>query len=198
MSIHEKISHTAITVDEYNNQWEERAKSSMKGLSVDERKTLMHRKYNLERRTKTQQDYKISEDLKSSLDNLTEQQYWYVITEDWCADSAYNLAVIEKIANESQHIDLKLIERDKDTDIIDQYLTNGGRAIPILLSFDSDNNLLFKWGPRPKNQIDYRASLVEQGLEKTKITAKVLERYDNGAWINVEKEVHELLNNSKQ
>ena len=50
---------------------------------------------------------------------------------------------------------------------MDQYLTNGGRAIPALLVLDENNNLILpKWGPRPavlqgllaewkKEEIDY-------------------------------------------
>jgi hypothetical protein len=38
--------------------------------------------------------------------------------------------------------------RDADTELIDRHLTNGGRAIPIILIFNNEGNLLGKWGPR--------------------------------------------------
>ena len=51
-----------------------------------------------------------------------------MITEDWCGDSSFNLAVIEKMASITDNIDLVIIERDSNFDIIDQYITNGNHA----------------------------------------------------------------------
>ena len=40
--------------------------------------------------------------------------------------------------------------RDQNTDLMDQFLTRGGRAVPIFLFLNQHFNLIFKWGPRPK------------------------------------------------
>ncbi len=37
---------------------------------------------------------------------------------------------------------------DADTDLIDRYLTNGGRAIPIYLFLNEQGEVIGKWGPR--------------------------------------------------
>ncbi len=77
-------------------------------------------------------------------------QIWWVITEAWCGDSAQNLPVINKIAEASGGvIELRIVLRDEHTEIIDKYLTNGGRSIPKLVSETTDGNELFTWGPRP-------------------------------------------------
>ncbi len=73
-----------------------------------------------------------------------------ILTEDWCGDSAQNLPYLHKISQLNDHIDLKLLYRDDNLEIIDQYLTNGGRAIPKLVMFDKNGNELFQWGPRPE------------------------------------------------
>jgi hypothetical protein len=73
-----------------------------------------------------------------------------VITETWYGDSAQNLPIIAKAAELNNKIDLRILLRDSNIDIIDHYLTNGqSRSIPILVAFDLDGNELFKWGPRP-------------------------------------------------
>ena len=197
MSLFSDIKNASISMDAYVSQWNTRVQSGMKGLSVDERKMLMHQKYNVSRRTKTLSEFTPSSDLTSLLKTLEENQNWIVITEDWCGDSSFNLAIIEAIANSSKEISLNIVERDKDTFIIDQFLTNGGRAIPILLSFNNDGKLLFKWGPRPQKLIDYRQTLVEEGLEKERIVPKLMDAYDSGEWIHTESEIFNLIKNLK-
>lgn len=75
-------------------------------------------------------------------------QTWWVITEAWCGDSAQNLPAIAKIA-ELAHIPFHIVLRDQNLPIIDQYLTNGTRSIPVLVSLNENSEQLFRWGPRP-------------------------------------------------
>lgn len=83
------------------------------------------------------------------------------ITEDWCGDAMLNNAVMRKIAEEAD-IDIRCVYRDEDTSLIDRYLTNGGRAIPIYLFLNEEGEVIGKWGPRaPELQ-----KLVEEGRAK--------------------------------
>lgn len=83
------------------------------------------------------------------------------ITEDWCGDAMLNNAVMRKIAEEAG-VEIRCVYRDADTDLIDRYLTNGGRAIPIYLFLNEEGNVVGKWGPRaPELQ-----KLVEEGRAK--------------------------------
>jgi hypothetical protein len=92
----------------------------------------------------------INEVLKKELKELSRKLIWLVIAEPWCGDVAHNLPVIAKMAELNKNIDLRIILRDKNPDIMNQYLTNGGKAIPILVCFDAETMTeLGKWGPRP-------------------------------------------------
>ncbi|MEW8972508.1 thioredoxin family protein [Mesobacillus jeotgali] len=75
------------------------------------------------------------------------QLHFLTITEDWCGDAMMINPVIRKLA-EAAHIEMRVALRDADTDLIDSYLTNGGRAIPIILIFNSQGQVIEKWGPR--------------------------------------------------
>ena len=56
------------------------------------------------------------------------------------------------MAELNKNIDLRILLRDKNPDIMNQYLTNGGKAIPILVCFDAETMTeLGKWGPRPSS-----------------------------------------------
>ena len=74
---------------------------------------------------------------------------WLVITEAWCGDAAQNIPFVAKLAHENPNIDLRFIMRDENLEIMDQYLTNGAKSIPVVILLDEDFNDLAKWGPRP-------------------------------------------------
>lgn len=76
---------------------------------------------------------------------------WLLITESWCGDAAHSCPVIAKLAELNPNIDLKIVLRDQNTDLIDEFLTNGGRSIPKLVMYDNDNQAVkATWGPRPE------------------------------------------------
>ncbi|CAM1360921.1 Thioredoxin [Tenacibaculum litopenaei] len=103
---------------------------------------------------------KISEEAKTQVKALEEQRTWLVLTEGWCGDAAQNLPVINKLAEENEQIDLKLVLRDEHPALMDAFLTNGARAIPKLIALDADKNVIGTWGPRPSEAtamvLDYK------------------------------------------
>lgn len=75
------------------------------------------------------------------------QPHILVITEDWCGDAMLNNPILRRVA-EAAMLDVRAVLRDENLDLIDRYLTNGGRSIPVYLLLDSDGEVLSKWGPR--------------------------------------------------
>lgn len=92
-------------------------------------------------------------DLEEQVRSLPKQT-WLLITETWCGDAANSVPVIAKLADLNSEIDLRIVLRDENTELMDQFLTNGGRSIPKLISLDEDLNVLFDWGPRPQEAQD--------------------------------------------
>ncbi|WP_047979662.1 thioredoxin family protein [Ornithinibacillus contaminans] len=71
-----------------------------------------------------------------------------VLTEDWCGDAMMNIPILLKIA-EHAAIDVRMLLRDQNLELMDQYLTNGtSRSIPIFIFIDQAGNEVAKWGPR--------------------------------------------------
>lgn len=77
-----------------------------------------------------------------------------VITEDWCGDAMMNLPVLMKIA-EATDMEISISLRDSNLELMDQYLTNGARAIPIFIFIDNENRLYAVWGPRAQTVQDF-------------------------------------------
>ncbi|MFJ7746347.1 thioredoxin family protein [Peribacillus sp. NPDC097295] len=76
-----------------------------------------------------------------------------VITEDWCGDAMMNIPILLNIA-QATNIDTRMVLRDQNLELMDQYLTNGtARSIPIFIFIDEEGKEKAVWGPRaPKVQ----------------------------------------------
>jgi hypothetical protein len=109
---------------------------------------------NLQRMKRLNKTIKLNEAIQQKLNQLQQPQRWIVISEAWCGDAAQNLPILNVLASASKHIDLEIILRDENLEIMDDFLTNGGRSIPKLISVDHDDNVLFTWGPRPQKAQD--------------------------------------------
>ncbi|MBC5638191.1 thioredoxin family protein [Ornithinibacillus sp. BX22] len=74
-----------------------------------------------------------------------------VITEDWCGDAMLNTPILLHLA-EKTNMEVRMILRDQNLELMDQYLTNGkSRSIPIFIFIDESGNEVAKWGPRAES-----------------------------------------------
>lgn len=77
-----------------------------------------------------------------------------VITEDWCGDAMMNNPIIRRIA-EAADLEVRAVFRDQNLELIDQYLTNGGRSIPVYIFLNDQGKVIGKWGPRAPQLQEY-------------------------------------------
>src|SRR5690606_23256945 len=93
---------------------------------------------------------KVSDEVIESLSNLKENITWLVLTESWCGDAAHVIPVIHKIAELSNNISLKLVYRDENEALMNEFLTNGSKSIPKLIMIDNHSgDVIDTFGPRP-------------------------------------------------
>ncbi|HEY3013358.1 MAG TPA: thioredoxin family protein [Gemmatimonadales bacterium] len=72
-----------------------------------------------------------------------------VIAEDWCGDASNTVPIVAKLAHSVPGLELRVIQRDANPEVMDQYLTNGSRSIPIVIALDESFQEVGHWGPRP-------------------------------------------------
>ncbi len=94
---------------------------------------------------------KLLPELEKTVANIDEKMSWLLITEPWCGDAAHSNPFITKLASLNHNISLEIQNRDAPDSEIDNYLTNGGKSIPMLVVRDSEGNDIFNWGPRPSD-----------------------------------------------
>lgn len=99
-----------------------------------------------------------------------------VLTEPWCGDSLAIFPVVRKIA-EVNDWPIKVLRRDENPGLMDQFLTRNARAVPVFLFLDESFSLIFRFGPRPKAAQDifekYRQEFKAGKLEKSEIIKKI-------------------------
>lgn len=86
-----------------------------------------------------------------------------VISEDWCGDASNTVPVLARFAEAAPNVELRVVERDENPDLMDRYLTNGGRAIPVAVVLDGELRPRGHWGPRPEELQEFVISEKEKG-----------------------------------
>ncbi len=71
------------------------------------------------------------------------------IAEDWCGDASSTIPVLAKLGDQADCLEMRLIRRDEHPEVMDRYLTNGARSIPIVIALDEEFQEVGHWGPRP-------------------------------------------------
>ena len=92
---------------------------------------------------------KISDETLNSLKHLNKKFQFLVIAEGWCGDAAQILPILNLLAEASTKIDLKIVFRDENEDLMNHFLTNGSKSIPKVIIVDEKNTVINSWGPRP-------------------------------------------------
>ncbi len=146
----------------------------------------------MKRLDKTQQ---ILPELEIITKQITEKQVWLVLTESWCGDAAQNVPVLQKLAEMNPLIDLRLVLRDDNDELMQKYLTNGGKSIPKLIAVSADlEKELFTWGPRPvAAQVEVKRLLDENGGFNEKVKEGIQIWYNHDKGISMQHELMELL-----
>ena len=114
---------------------------------AEEEKFVHFSMLNLQRMLRLTKTFELSEQDKAWIATLPSQS-WYMITEGWCGDSAQSLPIIAAMAAYNPNISLKICLREANPAIMNQYLTNGSKSIPVLAIFEH-NEEIARWGPRP-------------------------------------------------
>lgn len=71
------------------------------------------------------------------------------LSESWCGDCVENLPVLAKIASSYPFMNLWIFPRDLNLDIMDRYLTDGKRTIPVFVFFDEEGKEIGRFIERP-------------------------------------------------
>ena len=171
--------------------------SEGKTSGVDQRADLIHyTELNAKRMKRIEKTTILQTDLKAAISRVHAPITWVLLSEAWCGDAAQIVPVLGLIAAESTHIDLKIILRDEHLDIMDQFLTNGGRSIPKLICLDQQEQVQFVWGPRPATIQQVVNDTKAEGITDHAILVERLQQaYNQDRTQSIQSELQRILEN---
>ncbi|NCP45701.1 MAG: thioredoxin family protein [Flavobacteriales bacterium] len=184
----------SISFEEYYKIAEQHAIEGKTSGENQSEELIEYSKLNFSRLKRSYKTTVPSEDVLKTVDCLNEKMIWIVLTETWCGDAAQNIAVLAKIAESNPAISFRLLFRDENLDVIDNYLTNGGRAIPKLICLDQELNEIGTWGPRPafiQNWFNEEKVKPEANMDELKL--EIQKKYNEDKGQTLQKEMVQLM-----
>ncbi|WP_410772287.1 thioredoxin family protein [Fontibacillus sp. BL9] len=115
-----------------------------------------------------------------------------ILAADWCGDVVRSVPVIFR-ALEASGLKTEVLILEEHQDVMDHFLTMGGRSVPIVIVADTGGHVLGHWGPRPAHvqalMVDFKRENPDREASdyEEKIGAvrqRMAERYKEGAGVN--------------
>jgi hypothetical protein len=150
---------------------------------------------NVTRMNRLDKTITITEEYINQLHSLKGNYIWLVLAEGWCGDAAQIVPVINKMAMLSEGIELKVLFRDENEELMNRFLTNGTKGIPKLIILDKTTlEVLGDFGPRPQGaaqfMIDYKAT---NGLIDETAKTELQLWYFHNKGIEIQQEIMDLM-----
>lgn len=155
-------------------------------------------KMNLQRMKRITKKAGIRPDLIEAFASLPGKYIWLVITEAWCGDAAQIVPVFDAIVRDLPNAELSMVLRDELPELMDEFLTNGARAIPKLIVLDKETlDVVTTWGARPSPAQDlvdaYKADPNRPDYQEFSVTLQ--KWYNKDKTITLQTELFELAAN---
>lgn len=195
-----KIIKNAYTYEEYREMIDELLDQDKTTGDNHSEAMVNYTKMNAHRMNRLDQRMQLSDSLIEQIKQVNQEWIWLVLTEAWCGDAAQNIPAIVKMAKQNDNIDIRFILRDENLDIMDEYLTNGGRSIPKLVCLDAENlEEIGTWGPRP--QIAQQKAMEwkeDESIGKKEWAENLHKWYSKNKTTDLQAEFEELIQQWKQ
>ena len=127
--------------------------SENKSTSTEQTESLTHYSFlNDKRMSRLDKTFALTNENAHKLKTLTKEYIWLVISEGWCGDASQILPVFYKMElAANKKIDLKIVLRDENEELMNMFLVQKSKSIPIIIILDKETGLILDhWGPRPK------------------------------------------------
>lgn len=116
-----------------------------------------------------------------------------VIAEGWCGDCSQSIPIIQKFFGEINPV--RILHRDKNPELMHQFLTNGSQSVPVVILLDKEDNIVGRWGPRTKHGVKLLKKFKEDpdSYPREVFLSELHEYYDRNKGFDIVEEILELL-----
>lgn len=190
-----KSLHNVLSYLEYRNLISNLLKQGRSTGEVQSDEILHYSKLNDTRMNRLDKTMMLDVEVQTQLISLKAKYDWIVLSEGWCGDAAQILPILNKMAEATDAISLKIVLRDENEDLMNQFLTNGAKSIPKLIIVDRETNqIINSWGPRPQTAIDLVLNYKKEfGVIDETLKTNLQKWYLDDKGISTQKEIIRLM-----
>jgi len=143
MSI-KKFWNEAVSYEEYIKEANKRIKHPKDQQDIDYK---FYYELGLQRMNRMTEKYVPNQEQLLALQEKNFNGKILIISEPWCGDASQSIPVIFKFFSKNE---VKITYSNQEPSLIDNYLTEGNKSIPVVIFLDENFNEIAHWGPRPK------------------------------------------------
>lgn len=134
----------------FRREMEEKLAAGKEGLDAQALAMYDYTLQNAQRMRKWEKTLELQPATLEALQDLGRPMVLLTLAEHWCGDVSQVLPVMDKLCAAAPGLELRILYRDENLDLMDAFLTNGGRSIPKTIFVDpATGEVLGTWGPRP-------------------------------------------------
>lgn len=149
-TINSRYLDTSMTYAEYRTLIDKLLAENKTTGTVQSEDYINYAKLNQSRMERIEKTLEVSEETKYSVSQLRKNYFLLILAEGWCGDAAQNIPAIQKIAETTPKLEVRILLRDENLELMDLFLTNGTRSIPKVLVVEKVSlQVVAEWGPRP-------------------------------------------------
>ncbi len=146
----EKAITSAMTYEEYRDLMRTLVAEN-KSTGVEQSDTLVnYTMLNDKRMKRLDKTVKIDTESAEKIKQVDTKITWLILTESWCGDAAQTMPAIQKVSAQNKNIIVKIVLRDENLELMNNFLYNNTLSIPRLIAVNNDTQeIMGDWGPRP-------------------------------------------------
>ena len=188
----------SFTYSEYKTFFEELVMQGSTAGSNQSDRLIQYTKLNLSRSKRVDKNFKPLKETSDFFKDFNREIKLKIITEPWCGDAAQIVPALAGLAELSEKIETEIVLRDENEELMNQHLTNGGKAIPVAIIIDAKNNeTLGHWGPRPvvaqQMVMDYKAKPENERPKFDDFVQEMQQWYNKDKTASIQNEVIQKL-----
>ncbi len=141
---------------------------------------------------------KLSDHQRKRVEQISKKWYLLAVAEDRCSDSANTIPYLSVLLDESDNIDLRIVDARAGSELLEKYRTPDGRsATPTVVLLDSDLRERGAWVERPAGLQEWAMANRDSVTQDEFMTAKFA-WYDADGGTGTINEVLDLIEQAEQ
>ncbi len=126
-----------------------------KQIELDDPKELVpYYAINLKQSRDIRKNFRYNPGMEKKAKSFNAEIKFLVISEGWCEDASQIVPVVDRLA-ETIGIECKIVFRDENLELMEEYHTNGSFSVPIIIGVTPEGEEAFRFGPRPAKAMEF-------------------------------------------